>query len=211
MKSNYFDRLAARTLGTAPVSQPILPPLFSPARQGEMRPQAPQFGSEAFTSQVGEDAQPRSEHQPASTLSGGTVPGSPVPIEPEEFTLPQPESPSFLPGSRAVHAAVTYGQEQREDQPSSRTAVVPAEVVVRGDSNHPIQIPMRQVSQQASETDRVTSPGSGSTAPVIRVTIGRVDVRAQFPAAPAVPSSRPPRTLALSLEEYSKQRDGGKR
>lgn len=209
MKSNYFDRLAARTLGTAPVSQPIVPPLFSPGRQGEMRPQAPQFGSEAFTSQIGGDPHPRSEHQLASTLSGRTVPGTRVPIEPEKFTLPQPEGPSFLASSRAVQAPVTYVQEQREDHTSSRAAVVPAEIVVRPDSNHSIQVPMLQVSQQASDTHRAPSPGSA--APVIRVTIGRVDVRAQFPAAPAAPSSRPPRTLALSLEEYSKQRAGGKR
>jgi len=209
VKSNYFDRLAARTLGTAPVSQPIVPPLFSPARQGEMRPQAPQFGSEAFTSQVGEDPYPRSEHQPASTLSGRMVPGSPVPIGPQKFSLRQPQSPSFLASSRSVQAPVTYVQEQREDHPSSRAAIVPAEIVVRPASNHPIQLPMLQVSQQASDTHGAPSPGSA--APVIRVTIGRVDVRAQFPAAPAAPSSRPPRTLALSLEEYSKQRAGGRR
>ena len=48
-------------------------------------------------------------------------------------------------------------------------------------------------------------------APVIRVTIGRVDVRAEFPARPAAPAPvrRPPPTL--SLEDYARERREGKR
>lgn len=47
--------------------------------------------------------------------------------------------------------------------------------------------------------------------PVVRVTIGRIDVRAQFmPAAPAA-VSRSQKVATLSLEEYLKQRSEGKR
>jgi hypothetical protein len=51
-----------------------------------------------------------------------------------------------------------------------------------------------------------------SQAPVIRVTIGRVDVRAQFPAG-AVTQAPPRRKQAspLSLEEYARQRSEGRR
>jgi hypothetical protein len=49
-------------------------------------------------------------------------------------------------------------------------------------------------------------------APVIRVTIGRIDVRADFPApAPARAATTPPRAPMLSLEDYLKQRREGKR
>jgi hypothetical protein len=48
-------------------------------------------------------------------------------------------------------------------------------------------------------------------APVVRVTIGRVEVRAQFPAAPSAPATPRSRALTLSLEDYLKQRSGGRR
>ena len=48
--------------------------------------------------------------------------------------------------------------------------------------------------------------------PVIRVTIGRVDVRAQFSSpAPASTPARHARPAALSLDEYLKQRSEGRR
>jgi hypothetical protein len=48
--------------------------------------------------------------------------------------------------------------------------------------------------------------------PVIRVTIGRIEVRAiMAPAAPPQPSSRKTAAGTLSLEEYLKQRSEGKR
>jgi hypothetical protein len=46
---------------------------------------------------------------------------------------------------------------------------------------------------------------------IVRVTIGRVDVRAQFPAAPQPPAVKSARPPALSLDEYLKQRREGKR
>jgi len=46
--------------------------------------------------------------------------------------------------------------------------------------------------------------------PVIRVTIGRVDVRAQF-SSPAAAPARHTRSAALSLDEYLKQRSEGRR
>jgi hypothetical protein len=60
---------------------------------------------------------------------------------------------------------------------------------------------------------RDASPGidSRAAAPVIRVTIGRVDVRAEFPATAPRPTARQTQTPTLSVEEYAKQRKEGKR
>jgi hypothetical protein len=47
---------------------------------------------------------------------------------------------------------------------------------------------------------------------VIRVTIGRIDVRAVFPPAAAAPApARKTPAGALSLDDYLKQRSEGKR
>jgi hypothetical protein len=43
------------------------------------------------------------------------------------------------------------------------------------------------------------------------VTIGRVDVRAIFPAPQPVPRANRPQSQALSLDEYLKQRSEGRR
>jgi hypothetical protein len=47
--------------------------------------------------------------------------------------------------------------------------------------------------------------------PLIRVTIGRIEVRAVSPPVPAPRPSTPRPAPALSLQEYLEQRDGGKR
>jgi hypothetical protein len=48
---------------------------------------------------------------------------------------------------------------------------------------------------------------------VVRVTIGRVDVRAVMSPAPAAPPAQRParKGPSLSLEDYLKERDGGRR
>lgn len=57
------------------------------------------------------------------------------------------------------------------------------------------------------------APEADATAgPIIRVTIGRVEVRATAPAAPAASRpAPPPRRPALSLDNYLQQRNGGRR
>jgi len=63
----------------------------------------------------------------------------------------------------------------------------------------------------AAPPRRAQQSGEEPTAPVIRVTIGRVDVRAQLPAAPAAPAPRRAPAAALSLEDYARERREGKR
>jgi hypothetical protein len=53
--------------------------------------------------------------------------------------------------------------------------------------------------------------GAPSVAPTIRVTIGRIDVRAEAASAPAPTGARRTRPSALSLEQYLKQRSEGGR
>ena len=65
-------------------------------------------------------------------------------------------------------------------------------------------------STRSRSDERTKTPESPHTAPTIRVTIGRVDVRAIV--SPAPPSAKPPRPKPLlTLEDYLKQRNGGRR
>lgn len=55
----------------------------------------------------------------------------------------------------------------------------------------------------------IPSQSSPSPAPVIRVTIGRIDVRAEL-ASPPVPTARRPRSSTLSLDQYLKRSEVGR-
>ncbi len=108
------------------------------------------------------------------------------------------------------------------------------------DSNEPLEGPTRQptVAEAAIAADTVAQPAqpplmpppayltpappqtpAGSPAvpsppqpPVIRVTIGRIEVRAVTPPPIAPPAPRPaPRPPSLSLDDYLKERRGGRR
>ncbi|MGC2696896.1 MAG: hypothetical protein WA738_14010 [Candidatus Angelobacter sp.] len=106
---------------------------------------------------------------------------------------PLPEGEQLIANEAViVHGA---GQSGRPTSPTLRVA------------------PMMLANAGAMYSRREQARSSESEAPVIRVSIGRIDVRAQFSAA-ATPSPAPPRNTrrtALSLDEYLKQRSEGKR
>lgn len=71
-------------------------------------------------------------------------------------------------------------------------------------------VPWRGVQAPSNGRPKSQAEEPETTAPIVRVSIGRVEVRALFPE-PQRPSAPTPRSSALSLSEYLKQRDGGMR
>lgn len=80
-----------------------------------------------------------------------------------------------------------------------------------------IPSPPREIRAAPDESVTVESPSEGrvrlkgTASPTIKVTIGRIDVRAVMPAQPAPRPAPAPRKSALSLDEYLKRRSGGRR
>jgi hypothetical protein len=66
-------------------------------------------------------------------------------------------------------------------------------------------------SPSRQNADRERNDRSADTAPVVRVSIGRVEVRAEFPTTAPRTSSQRSSSLTLSLDEYARQRREGKR
>jgi hypothetical protein len=66
-------------------------------------------------------------------------------------------------------------------------------------------ITIEQIILPAKTQPRASEPAEPA---VIRVTIGRIEVRATTPPLPAAPRTRPPGP-ALTLDDYLKQRNGG--
>jgi hypothetical protein len=161
---------------------------------------------------------PAAEHQGGLPLSKATVPFTqPAPLRTVPSARPylQPESISPYASDRSAVASLEPDQRPFPE----RGQLIADEPVIAP--------PMRQPGRPGSSTLQLgqTMPVSSraiharrdqarseAEAPVIRVSIGRIDVRAQFsPATPSPAPTRNARPAALSLDEYLKQRREGKR
>jgi hypothetical protein len=100
---------------------------------------------------------------------------------------------------KAVQSAAPDPQESNGRGPESQRGVF---------------IEQRRVSPSATRSRRaephtrtpVASAAQATDAPAVRVTIGRIDIRAEAAASSAPVVSRRPRAATLSLEQYLKQR-----
>ncbi|MGD8750919.1 MAG: hypothetical protein PVG14_05825 [Anaerolineales bacterium] len=121
-------------------------------------------------------------------------------LTPERGETPAVRSGDLRPAEKGEHhpaAAVP----QRDALPDVERSEIPTEVAAR----------LRQAAYREGEPPQGgRSTSEGEAAPTVRVTIGRVEVRALEP-----PSTTPPRAAAqrrgpnLSLDEYLSKRDGG--
>ena len=242
MKGNFFDRLAARTMGLASVSQPILPAKFSPVPRTSIAPEPFAGTSEQVAAPVATPAPlstplvtqfrtiptsnhdgagiPESDSPPSNAARQDAPPGmnafrlrerapSSVVSEVSAFTLPLPEPPPIqrLGVPRDSGTAIT--PDIIRQRPSSPAQPVTAQGMVSSAAGPSVQDSVHHVSEQ--NVNNNLQSASEAAAPVLRVTIGRVDVRAQFPAAPAPQPLRRSRDSSISLDEYLKQRSGGRR
>lgn len=117
------------------------------------------------------------------------------------------------------HASHANVESMSSQQETTQSAILNAEVRndrrlrnehgVFGDLLHSAII--GSVNNQAKTPARppMHSQSSPSPAPVIRVTIGRIDVRAEL-ASPPVPIARRPRASTLSLDQYLKRSEVGR-
>jgi hypothetical protein len=106
--------------------------------------------------------------------------------------------PSTAPQPDAVRSEpVIVERSERVETDSDRSVVVRAVPVVAA--------PVRPPAPGADQTD---ASAAADPEPVVRITIGRVEVRAAAPPPPAVPAPRrpAPKTDALPLHDYLRGR-----
>ena len=142
-----------------------------------------------------------------------------VPVTAGQETAAGPSTPTAKQESLStLEQIISRAVDERAvlfDVPQSKNITHPESV-----SDHAIRsstpaMPVVQPHVTLSREPPVSIPSEGTAmpepAPTIKITIGRVDVRAIMPAAPA-PRPAPTRpSPALSLEDYLKQREGGRR
>jgi hypothetical protein len=132
--------------------------------------------------------------------------------------------PAIAPSSARPEPRVEAFAEERESRPPTvePQARKDLEVLKWGpkeqaaleqDVPHPTMpaIPWRDGHSTANGMPSSRAEEHEDSAPIVRVSIGRVEVRAVFPDPPPRQSAPLPRSSALTLSEYLKQRDGGMR
>lgn len=132
--------------------------------------------------------QPRAPRPPIPTPVQEAEAQQPASIQPPDMPIPAPRA---TPPKVTEASPLALPKSGAELQPPGPPAPIVAPLPR-------VALPMPPIAQ------RVEQP-----APTIRVTIGRIDVRAITPPAPAPrtpPASAKP---ALSLDDYLKQREGG--
>jgi hypothetical protein len=126
-----------------------------------------------------------------------------------EMRAAAPPDNAQSPGSIAADQAgprIMPVQPTRSAGPSQPTRITDgAAPTISLDSDLTPAVPASQ--QQRQNRPASTGPGQQT----IRVTIGRIDVRAVMPASPARRSAPASKHNALTLNEYLKQRNGGHR
>jgi hypothetical protein len=209
---DFLTRLAERTLGFAEAVQPRIAPLFGsgadlaaeePVEESAADVLAPQ--REEPTPLV-EQAHPRvvSESMPAAAIGVNELPAE----EPRQ--APSVQAAARIPGGAARDAVSVPAARQdepplllpRRAAPESVAHLATPAAAMPPDVNTPVE--SRSLRGHPREEKNVGPP-------TVRVTIGRVEVRAVFPA-PEVrrPTPATPRP-GLTLDDYLKQRREGTR
>jgi len=228
--SDYLTRLVERSLGVGEVVSPRLQSLFEPrdavaepalvdepieAREERLVPAPSPSAKEATP------ALPRRRTEPPDEIvvewESPAEPGSPhVAVEPavsEREALARAESP--VPTLRPQ--ADQGGERPSPEPPRRRTIVVrerqhppQSEPAARVRPRDPVPTGPYEVRlplPPALQPPPVPAQAAPTDPPVVRVTIGRVDVRAVLPPAPAERAA-PQRAPRMTLDEYLRQADG---
>ena len=217
--SDFFSRLAERTLGVEPVARPDLAPMVSSVGDKEG---APLF---ALENTISASARRRDESgSPVVERRAESLPAQPA-NDPTMFRREHgdrdhravPSRSEFFAPDPQTHAQVSESSTQREVSVAAEKSFersTPTEV-----NSAPIEfprpavryetvvspMPQRLVQGEAPQLERVTP-----APPTIHVSIGRIDVRAVTPA-PARASATERRPTRLSLEQYLRERNEGRR
>jgi hypothetical protein len=127
-----------------------------------------------------------------------------------------PVGASSLIVSQATIPAGPQGPGAPEAEPFAPAQASGAPVTPSSPSGGKLVAPvsLRRADQESvsASHDRaaIPTPAADAAAPTIKITIGRVDVRAVTPDKESPRHAPPARNQALTLEEYLKRRSGGK-
>lgn len=178
------NRAAPAVEETATLPEVVGPLTRPQRREGGVSPPGPQSGPAAEAA------------RPAALKAPPPEPLAPQP-QPSDAVEPAATPVDRLPGHETARI-------DRSGPTRLRVAAPPAPVTAAPPLAEPAPAPTRSESRAA----RIQT--SSPTAPTIRVSIGRVEVRLLAPPAPPSPSPLSQRKPAISLDDYLRGRHGGR-
>jgi hypothetical protein len=223
---DFFTRLAERTLGLAPVVQPDLTPVLLPVAESEVASDALPRLEESFE-RTATPARKAAPHDVDSISRRMIITESATSAGETPQSLIQGWNQAVAPPARGG-GAVDWQLEPPNREPSAVASPMPVtqakQNIVELDRNHlnsayetgelTSSAEMRQ-STHASAVMAQAKPSEvrPTATPTIQITIGSVEIRAVTPAPAAAPQRPAERrgNPRLSLEEYLRQRNEGRR
>jgi hypothetical protein len=199
--THFLARLVGRARGTALRVEPIIASSFAPPAPAGMAIEHESLGTNSEPSPAGPETKAVSEAPAPIRSESGSISGASMEtsreVDREVLLVPQfrdPSSSSDSPERHAievedVHTAPAWSQAARRARTKSARPRTP-------DATSPLSSPREQLREEA---------------PIVRVTIGRIDVRAA--AEPPSPPRKPARRAEpkLTLDAYLQSRKEGGR
>jgi len=228
--TNFLNLIAGRALGVVPLAQPILPARFDPALEKTVRPEKfveehSKDSAEGHFASQGDDALRVHTTSISRVMPRFKEPGWDQATQPMDLHRPPMAEPKF--SKSPIQEREAYGVTPRTEQRIRETEVKPepsadsvqAEIFQEVDPensrsrhrngafgnriNDEMVGSVRNLFRQSVHS---SAPDQSSpSAPVVRVTIGRIDVRAEL-TTPPTQAARRTRSSVLSLEQFLKQR-----
>jgi hypothetical protein len=212
--SDFLSRLAGRSMGLAPTVQPVIPAMTAPpSREGSLAERETFLEAREGPAETGPTVSPQlSEARDSSAQTPANAPFA--------TSLPQTRHDLVIgPAAENTSNARSVARPQFDsalDATLRRPDAMPGDA---GDAESTRPAWDRSLSDSAGLHFSERASGMANrrdvaptAPPVIRVTIGRVEVCAEF-AAPKVrqAAAARPKPAAISLDDYLKQRSEGRR
>ena len=210
--SHFLARLVDRARGTAPRVEPIVAPRFAPRAiveiASEVETPPPERADQQPTAEEKSSSRAVPHHEASATKGEAKIPW-----ESEKPSLPQQPEKLLVPMEKSVVNSTAIVRPSL-----SGDSLVPATKngMVRRNSFTPSRSKRQQPPTPLATTswnfehDLLTPNESPGQPPIVRVTIGRIDVRATPPVAPSRKSSTRSEPK-LTLDAYLKSRREGTR
>jgi hypothetical protein len=229
--SDYLNNIVMRSLNLATVVQPRVPQLFEEApapaplpdasQQSHIVINAPEELPKVSSAPTVQQTPSRSRVEETAEIEPGTQPSRSLP-EPG----PGPKASDVTPVG-LITSARPVAQSPETPGPASNMIQTDTDraaastigplwqnATFTAPDQNPLMTPHPPIQPQLFPAMPASSPRNVSATPQalpIRISIGRVDVRAIMPASPAKAAVSTRSKPALSLESYLKQREEGKR
>lgn len=205
--SAFITQLAGMALGhgTPGDAHVMLPPRFAPPPSGQA--EWPSGDDPAAAAADQESSPPRQPLQSGRRETGRADDAPPVRLP--ELTAPHLPR-AGMEGSQQQPHAVTPARSEMPVRPPPRDAAGASAIVVLAAAPQVTSMSRRDPPplSDAALASRVSRP---EAAPVVHVTIDRIDVRAPDLSKPAAPSKPARRRPAISLADYLRNSRSGSR